>query len=191
MSAESWIRLFIAIEVAPAVREALAAAQAGLRKTDADVKWVTPERMHLTLVFLGDVPASRVPEIPPELDACCAGLAVFDMEAAGLGFFGNPHAPRVIWAGIREGEKAVVELQARIREVVLALGFKLEDRAFSAHLTLGRSRSARNGAALAKALAMPCGTFGRTRVERALLMKSELLPTGPVYSILHAALLGA
>lgn len=190
-AAGAWMRLFIAVEAAQQVRDALSAAQDALRKAGADIRWVDPGRMHLTLVFLGDVEAVRAPELEPALDACCASVVAFEMEAAGLGFFGRADAPRVIWAGIGDGSAAVSALQAQIRAAVLALGFKLEDRAFSAHLTLGRSRSARNGAALARALALNSKAFGRTLVERALLMRSELTPAGPVYSILHEARLKA
>ena len=191
MGADAWMRLFIAIDVAPPVREALAAAQAVLRRAGADVRWVDPGRMHLTLVFLGDVEAARAPELAPALDACCADVEAFEMEASGLGFFGRPAAPRVVWAGIGGGAEEVAALQSRIRAAVAALGFKLEDRAFSAHLTLGRARSARNGAELARAITLAGGAFGRTRVDRALLMRSELSPGGPIYSALHEAMLKA
>ena len=92
-------RLFIAVEIDEAVRRGLGALQRALTAPAAHIKWVRPENMHLTLAFLGDTEPDVAAQVKALMDQAAAAMAPLTVEVAGLGFFGSPRAPRVIWAG--------------------------------------------------------------------------------------------
>lgn len=183
---EVW-RLFVGIRLTPEVRASLARAQDRLRRSGARVAWVRPENLHLTLAFLGDTFAARIPGLVSALDGAAGAVRPFDLDIGGLGSFGSPRAPRVIWAGTAEAPAALRDLHGRVAEVLRSHGVPLETRPFAAHVTLGRVRSSRGADALTSALRSPMNPppGGRLAVDRADLMRSELGPGGPVYTVLH------
>jgi 2'-5' RNA ligase len=188
MPAKDMVRAFVAVEISDAVRQRLADEQARLGKSRARVSWVAPEKIHLTLAFLGDVLPEQAQTIGPALDGVGAQTAPLSYTVAGLGYFGSNRSPRVVWAGITKGADRLGVLQQRVGAALRALGFALESRPFRPHLTLGRVRSSREAAELAalidSASDAPCGVVP---VDRVLLMRSELRPQGAVYSVLHVS----
>ncbi len=186
---EVW-RLFVAVPIDDSARNTLAGLQSRWRRLGADVGWVRPENLHLTLAFLGDTPVGHADNAIRAVDDAAAGRASFDIELEGVGWFGRPERPRVIWAGVtapRDLEVLWGDLSARLR----AAGFALEDRPFAVHITLGRVRSSRGLTALTSALQSSTNnaTWGRVRVAELQLMRSVLTAGGPVYSVVHSAAL--
>ena len=187
---EVW-RLFVGLRLNPETRESLVRAQGRLRRAGVRVSWVKPENLHLTLAFLGDTFAARVPGLTAALDGAAGGVAPFDLAIAGLGAFGSPRSPRVIWAGAAPVPPGLTALHERVSAALRACGVPLETRPFAAHVTLGRVRSAHGAEALTSVLRSPMNPppGGRLVVDRADLMRSELGPGGPVYTVLHESLL--
>ncbi len=184
------LRAFIAIEINDGVRKSLAGLEEALKASGARVGWVAPANIHLTLVFLGETFAARVPELAAALNAIAAGTPRFSCEVAGAGFFGSPRSPRVIWVGVREEAPVLPGLQARLAEAVCALGFHVEDRAFKPHLTLGRVRTRHRVDELTSLLQSANNTrHGSVDVCRLLLMQSHLEHQGVRYSVLHSSAL--
>lgn len=185
MMSEGFLRLFVAVDIGAPLRAALAERIRLLRKTHPRVKWVAAENIHLTLAFLGEVPAERVEEIGAALDTVAAGFPVFSCGVRGLGWFGSPRSPRVVWAGF-EPEPELLRMQAGVAAALRDLGFVPEDRPFHPHLTLGRVKSARDAEGLAEIL-KPFGDreIGRMVADRILTIRSTLLPRGPEYTILR------
>lgn len=125
------------------------------------------------------------------LTRAVTGLAAFDAEVRGLGAFPAPTHPRVVWAGIADGAPALVDVAGRVEVALAALGFPPDERPFSPHVTLGRVRQPGRAPALAGALAAGAGrAFGRTRVGRVSLMRSDLSPRGARYTELAGIALG-
>jgi 2'-5' RNA ligase len=185
------VRSFVAVHINDAVRQALAEAQAALRKAGARVGWVAPENIHLTLAFLGDIPGERVPAIAGGLDEIAGRVHPFSFEVGGLGFFGG-RRPKVIWAGVGEGGEALVQLQKDVATLLRRLEIPIEERPFHPHLTLGRARSSKGAEALTAAVnALRDARFGRVESKSVCLMRSVLRPRGPIYSVLHEAVLKA
>jgi len=184
------IRTFVAVEVDPKVRDKAMAVIDQLGKSEADVKWVQRENLHLTLQFLGQVPAGQIPEICQAVTAAVADAEPFELEIRGVGAFPNTRRPRTVWLGVVDGREELVALQKRAQKALKKLGFPPEDRAFSPHLTIGRAREggapalAVLGAEIAARADEPCG---RSRIAEVVVFSSQLARTGPTYAALCRA----
>jgi 2'-5' RNA ligase len=174
------VRCFVALELPLEVQSELAQASSKLRAAQADVKWVEPENVHLTLKFLGEIPHSRVLQIGIALSALGQWRAI-DSRLAGLGAFPVLHKPRVVWAGLDQGLEQIGDLQKTVEDRMADLGFQRDDRAFSPHLTLGRVRSGRNAAELAGLIQTLRPRPLEFSFRTLTLMKSTLTPEGPLY----------
>jgi 2'-5' RNA ligase len=183
MFQQGYIRTFIAIELPPEIKEAMVGVQAELRKSDADVGWVRPEGVHLTLKFLGDVADKKVLELGDALAEGLKGETPFILQAKGVGTFPTPKSPRVVWLGV-EGEVARLSALAdKVEEVCASLKFPKESRPFKAHLTLGRVKSPRGRGQLVKTLEnFKDADLGEFKADAVSVMKSELKRTGAVYT---------
>lgn len=189
------LRCFAAVEVAsPVVRRALEGAQLELRRafgTPAPVKWVPAHQFHLTLKFLGEVAPEAADRAVGALQRAAGRQSAFTVRLAGLGAFPGAGRPSVLWAGVGGGAAELGALAEAVEGEMAQDGFPRERRPFSPHLTLGRVREgSRVPAAIPQALAASAGrAFGEWRVVRVVLMRSELTPRGPVYSVHGIALL--
>jgi 2'-5' RNA ligase len=159
------------------------------------VRWVRPEGIHLTLKFLGEVESGKIEGISQAIRAAAQRHGAFRVQIAGMGCFPSPQRPRVVWVGVNEQAGALAALQGDVERALSALGFAREDRPFSPHLTLGRLRreaspvdAARVGALIA---GQPPETLGEVQVREVILFRSDLRPTGPIYTALAVAELGA
>jgi len=180
------VRAFIAVDIGDDIRGRLDELQRKLKKVHAGVRWVKPRSMHLTLVFMGDVPREQIDSIKQVLDRACDGRPPLDLAAAGTGFFGKATSPRVIWAGIAECP-ALVKLQHRIAEGLLDAGIAFDDKPFSPHLTLGRVKAIdqHTGSLLQKLEKYRDVDLGEARIDHVELIQSTLTPHGAEYTTLH------
>jgi 2'-5' RNA ligase len=190
------LRLFVALEPPDIVRRRLAALQTELRRlagrAASDVKWVAPENVHLTLQFLGAVPEERVDGVRAAVLAAGAGSPPLHLELRGAGGFPNARRPRVLWAGIAGDLSPLAELVADLGRRLGPLGFEPEERPFSPHLTLGRSREPRGAPGLAAALAQAAeAPAAPWRANEVVLFQSHLSPKGPRYEALARGPLGS
>ncbi len=186
------MRVFVAAELPAAIRGNLAAAQRALRALSIDVRWVRPEGIHLTLVFLGEVLAARLQGIAAALQALRAVPAgPIVLEARGLGTFPERGRPRVIWAGLAGDLGALAQLQAGVAAAVREAGVAIEEREWHPHLTLGRVQGGWGDTARAAIARETMTSFGAFEVRAVHLFESELLPGGARYRSLHAFPLAA
>jgi RNA 2',3'-cyclic 3'-phosphodiesterase len=184
------MRLFIAVDLDDDARAAIGAAQErlaqGLGRPRSEIRWVRVDQMHLTLVFLGEVPEGAAAAVG-EAVAREVAQPAFELGFDGLGVFPPHGAPRVVWLGVAEGAREVAALHGEMTDRVGRLGIALEDRAFHAHLTLGRWRESRAGARRVALAAGGPGPVARVRVDHATLYQSRLSPAGPAYTPLARA----
>jgi len=172
------------------VRASVEALLIRLKGAGADVKWVRPDALHLTLKFLGEIPADRVERVKGVLQEIAPVHGKFELKVSDIGGFPSLRNPRVIWAGISASTELEL-LQADMEARLVEQGFERESRPFSPHLTLGRIRSKSNMADTLRILE-ETGThsFGRVEVGHLLLMESRLKPGGAEYTPLLEAELG-
>ncbi|VGO22731.1 RNA 2',3'-cyclic phosphodiesterase [Pontiella sulfatireligans] len=182
------IRAFIAIDIGEAIRAKLDELQQKLKKAHADVRWVKPDSMHLTLAFLGQLPLDKIHPLEAALDTSVQ--RIFDLEVAGTGFFGKSSRPRVLWAGITDSPP-LMELQHRTVEVLQTAEVEFDSKPFSPHLTLGRIKTpGHTESLLSKLEHYKDAPFGRTRIEAVELIHSKPIPHGVEYAVLHRTALG-
>jgi RNA 2',3'-cyclic 3'-phosphodiesterase len=186
------LRAFVAVESPTPLREALRAVQSELVGLGVRVRWTAPERIHLTLKFLGEVPVGHVASLAQALTAAARGHAPFALDAAGLGVFPGLRRPRVIWVGLADRGGLLARLQADVEKRLAALGFPAETQRFRGHLTVGRFREGSPPGPLAEALARWAGrAVGCLEVREIVLFQSLLRPEGPEYTPLARAPLAA
>lgn len=186
------MRLFIAVNLPPSVRDAIYADAQPLREATTAVRWVSPAALHVTLKFLGEQDESLVARLRDALESVVPTHARISSETTDVGAFPNFRRPRVVWLGMT-GERALQSLANDIDRALTPLGIPREARAFQAHLTLGRVRS-ELGPAQATALAAAAKLVRGSRelaVQTVDLMQSELGPGGSRYSVLAAVPLHA
>ncbi len=174
------MRAFVAIEISEDVRAALDRVRQELARTPAQVKWVAPANVHLTLKFLGEIETETAEAAKGAMGAA-AGGGPFTFEVAGLGSFPPGRKPRVVWAGVIGGADAIARVQTKLDAALGSLGFARE-RDFVPHLTIGRVKSPRGADALAAAIARHADTaFGSSVASEMVLFESTLTPQGAVY----------
>ncbi len=182
------VRTFIAIELDEKIKADLTKLEERLKAKvpQGSVRWVGPEGIHLTLKFLGDVPANRIEQIEQAIAQACAGFPSFSFSVGGLGCFPDARRPRVVWVGVQEERGILKRLQKAIEDGMEKLGFPPEGREFHAHLTLGRTQqraSSGDTRRLGQLVEeMDIGELGRMEARAVSLIKSDLRPTGAVYT---------
>lgn len=179
-------RTFLALDIGTAVRQRAEAVQQELATTGADVKWVDPKSMHLTLLFLGDLDDRDLAEVCKLAAKAAAKVDEFRFSIAGLGAFPNTRRPKVLWAGINDGADEVTALFAALEAPLTAAGlYRKEDRPYTPHLTLGRVKDEADSALIAPELLKYRGwTAGMMNAEEVLIMASELRRDGPEYTVI-------
>jgi 2'-5' RNA ligase len=193
------MRLFAAVPLNDEVRAAVAAEQRRIvtraPALESAARWVQPDQMHLTLVFIGEVADPQVPSLATAL-AEPIPRSSFELSVEGLGMFPPRGAPRVLWIGITAGAREVGDLQQLMRSRVTAAGYAVDAKPFHPHLTLARFRDGHSSyrRALADLITAPA-SIARLRVDEVILFESRLPEgrgasgVGPTYTaVAHAVL---
>ncbi len=199
------VRSFIAIDLPDPFKEILRRTSEQLRRQapDGSVRWARIDAIHLTLKFLGNVAQSDFSSIEAALVQVGQRHAPFTFTSGGVGCFPNVRKPRVVWIGMQEETGALAALQRDVEKSLIPLGFESEKRAFRPHLTLGRIQrrvrpadQRRLGEVIASAARVPTcpggecqgqdgvGGVGHVHVRSFRLLRSDLRPSGAVYTSL-------
>ena len=185
------IRCFLAIDLPEDLRPGLALVQGELKKSQADVRWVPPGNIHITLKFFGSVTDAEVPAIIAAAREVAAEQAPLTLKVTGAGAFPNVRSPRVVWLGLGGDVIPLTRLFYGLEKAFAALGYPPEGRAFNPHLTLGRVKSPANRDKLARLLAkMPPVDWPPFEVKELILFQSVLSPQGSKYTPLKVIPLG-
>lgn len=145
-SVQAPLRLFIAIPLPDPVRALVRALVEEFSEEPWPVRWISPENAHLTLHFLGEVPAEQAELLKLSLPAAVARHQRFRLRTAELGVFPNQKRPRVLWLGLYGPAHRLVTLRSDLERLLRGLDFAIEESPFHPHITLGRLRDVRNTA---------------------------------------------
>jgi 2'-5' RNA ligase len=192
------MRLFIGIELPDALKSSAAAAANRVRERvardapAAQVRWVAPFNLHITIWFLGEVREPRVEALAASLKEPLDARP-FTLRVGGAGAFPPSGAPRAIWLGLVAGREGLVAIHDRLRPRLTPLGFEPETRPFSPHLTIARVKDARpgDGATMRRALWEATDDVGECEVVSATLFASRPTPTGSQYEAMLRVTLSA
>jgi 2'-5' RNA ligase len=179
------LRTFIALPLDDALRRRVVAVQEDFADAGPDVKWVEPENLHVTLLFLGEIDALEVVQICRAVRGVAAAAEPFTLSITKLGAFPNLRRPRTLWVGIEEGREPLIALHDGLEDALLKLGaYRREGRAYTPHVTLGRVTGDDAGTQLVGRLKREADWHGGTlQVREVHVMSSEMRSDGPRYSI--------
>jgi 2'-5' RNA ligase len=179
------VRTFIALPLPSELKHLMAGAQARLLEAGADVKWESADKFHITLKFLGDTKTTAIPGLQEALLTSVGGCRSFDVSYEGIGGFPDIIRPRVLWIGTKPSGD-LKRLQELIEQQCSILGFPRDDRPFHAHITLGRVKGNRGLDGLTAKLKSVTFEPSIARCSEIHIMRSELKPTGSVYTLLKS-----
>jgi len=185
-----YVRAFIAIEVPQAVRQILAETIRELAdQVPGNVRWVTPQGIHLTLKFLGDIPTDDSGKILEALRSPIQQVPAFWVQVSGLGMFPNARRPRVLWAGVEVQQESLSSLQQRVEDTLAQMDYPTEKQTFSPHITMGRVRDGVSpGArrriiqAISKASSVSRVVSEPWAVDQVHLFRTTFTPNGSIYT---------
>ncbi|MFH0791569.1 MAG: RNA 2',3'-cyclic phosphodiesterase [Candidatus Omnitrophota bacterium] len=182
------MRAFIAIDLPQEVKNYLANLQTRLKTSGADVKWVEPQNIHLTLKFLGEIDEKTLHKIISILEDIAIEKNSYPINLSSLGAFPKINCPRILWVGINKGEKETKEIAKKLEETIEKIGIPAEPKPFSCHITIGRTRSMLNRDKLIENLKIQDNNLKKENLEfdvtKISLFKSTLTPKGPIYEVI-------
>jgi 2'-5' RNA ligase len=182
------IRSFLAFELPTEIKDHVRRISEDLKKSKLDVRWVKPDNIHLTVVFLGGIREGDISGIAREVERVCSGFHPFDFSLKGLGLFPDRKRPRILWAGYEGDVERITSLRDVLHECLIPFEIKEENRPFKPHLTLGRFRNpGRVDTKLDEILVRHEGLSSPTfQASELVLFKSDLKPQGPEYTKLDS-----
>ena len=185
------MRTFIAIELPKEIKDSLSKVQDKLKTSGADIKWVSPQNIHLTLKFLGEIDDKKLDKITQILEEITKNSNPYPLRLSCVGAFPKINFPRVIWIGIDKGNTETKEIAKALEENIAKIGIPKEDRPFSCHITLGRVKSSLNREGLVENLNNLANYTEKEKLEflvtKITLFESTLTPKGPIYEALKEA----
>ena len=174
------MRLFTGIDLPEEIASNLTRLIDVLRPS-AHFKWTPAYNLHLTTKFIGEWPEDRLPELIETLQPL-GGRRTIPISVEGIGWFPNPHSPRVLWTGIKAGPE-LAQLAVDTDEVTSGLGIPRETKKYSPHLTLARIKDTVPLAPIRQAIAqLPSVEFGAFEADRFHLYLSKPGPAGSIYT---------
>jgi RNA 2',3'-cyclic 3'-phosphodiesterase len=179
------IRAFIAVEINEQTKQKISGLISHLKKSGADVKWITENQMHLTLKFLGDIDERDVQKISDALSDIADNFNSFTINFSKIGAFPDMDRPSIIWLGIDKGAESLKTLSEKIETALKKLRLKQENREFKPHLTLARIKSPKNMQNLLKLVKeIDAKSWDGSQISSLTLFQSALNPKGAVHAIL-------
>ena len=182
-------RLFIAIDISDDARNAAADYINDISKhlSGSSVKWERPQKLHITVKFLGNTEEALMKSLKDMLDNNAKATRAFEIQLVGTGAFPNATRPRVLWLGVRQASEEFADLASRIDTDASKLGFESENKSFSPHLTIARVRNPHNSRELGVEHASKTfGPISFTSCELAMY-ESHLSAAGSSHTKIHVA----
>jgi 2'-5' RNA ligase len=185
------LRTFIAVDFPIEIKEKIIEITAYFQSKlpPAQIKWVEPDHMHLTLKFMGETPHDKLVQIKQSIHQVISVFPSFEIEIKALGMYPNNQRHRVIWLGIN-AENHLILLHNQLDQALKGEGIKSDRRPFSPHLTIGRVRRNADQESIiqiGKILSQfKIASLGSIKIDEILYYQSVLTPQGPIYTILQS-----
>ena len=178
------IRSFLAFELPPEIKKIISDVSGEMKRSSLDVRWVKPGNIHLTIVFLGNIPEERMEMVNIAAEKVCRRYGPFNVSLTAAGIFSSRHNPKTLWLGLKGDLERMSYFKNALQKHLRPLGVKKEKRKFRPHLTLGRFR---RGAVFTPRLDELLSMYQdlvspSCSLSELTLFKSDLKSDGAVYS---------
>ena len=179
------MRLFIALQPPSSLQHQLNKLLKNLKRKHWPVKWEETEKLHFTLVFLGEIPERKIVIVKEIVRETCQQLGSFSIKIKGLGCFPDYLWPRIIWLGLKGDLQSLSALQKQLKQRLKTQDFMVDEKPFLGHLTLGRIKQAKAkerqeiGRQLKALREMEIN--GEWLVEQMIIFQSQTLAEGSRY----------
>ncbi len=181
-------RLFIAIEIPSKIKEEISSIVTVLKEYNLDIKWTSIDNHHLTLVFLGEIPENKIPQLKKIIDEVAGNNFEITAEINDkLDYFHRIRKPGVLWIGFKKGKEELISISSQITKLLLKNNYTLSDKEYTPHLTLGRFKSSKNVRLLKEKINAKQFKGREFKLKKITLYKSELSSTGPTHIKLYEA----
>ncbi|MGD8229934.1 MAG: RNA 2',3'-cyclic phosphodiesterase [Desulfobacteraceae bacterium] len=182
------IRSFLAFELPLEIKKTVARISGELRQSSLNARWVKVDNIHLTVVFMGNIETEDIPAIARGVEEVCQTFGPFDLCLKGIGCFPNRRNPRVLWLGLDGDLEPMSEFRDALQAHLTGFGIKEEKRKFKPHLTLGRFRKPKRIDSKEDQLLSKYEDLSSSvcALKELILFKSDLKPTGAVYTKVEA-----
>ena len=186
------IRAFIAIKLPDFIKKDLKDIQKTMLANGIKAKYISPENMHLTLKFMGNIDYDLLPEIRDILTRSAQYVKPIKLSLKGIGAFPNSRSPKIIWAGINGETQKLATLNTKLEQGLSRFGIPKEKREFHGHLTLARIKKNKLSAQKFEKFIQQTSQFEsvKFKADRLILFQSRLMPEGPIYRELFFAKFG-
>jgi 2'-5' RNA ligase len=178
------MRVFVAVDISEEARRLVAARIEFLRAKFSDLRvgWDKPEKLHLTLKFLGEIPHEKLPLIIKAAEDAANEIEPFALAIENPGAFPPRGAARVLWLGVKDDSQNLSEIQKRLENRLEQIGFQRERRNFKPHLTVARLKEPNKARPLTELHLKTEFSEIIFEVSEIVVYKSDLRPTGSVYT---------
>ena len=182
------IRSFLAFELPLEIKNMVARVSGELRQSTLKARWVKVDNIHLTVVFMGNIETGDIPAIARGVQGVCQTFGPFDLSLKGIDCFPNRRNPRVLWLGLDGDLEPMSDFRDALQEHLTGFGIKEEKRKFKPHLTLARFRKPKKMDSEEDQLLSKYEDLSSSvcSLKELILFKSDLKPTGAVYTKVEA-----
>ncbi len=178
-------RIFAALNISEEAKDRIAEITRELKRNFSHLRvgWEKPEKIHLTLKFLGDIDEKQLGQLGEAVKSAVSGFAPFSLRMENAGCFPSRKKAKILWIGLTDESGNLQNLQERLEEETGARGFEKENRLFKPHLTVARLREPERSAELTDAFLQKQFEPVSFEVSEIVIYESKLQPAGSVYSV--------
>lgn len=178
-------RIFIAVDISDEARQKVSDYIELLRNEFPRLRvgWEKPEKLHLTLKFLGETNERQLAELIKTVEKTAAQFTGFKLQIAETGVFPSPRNPRILWIGVKDETGSLPKISTSLEIKCERIGFKREKRKFKAHLTIARLREPQKLRELANKHLQNEFEPSRFEAFEIVIYESKLQSTGSIYSV--------
>lgn len=178
------VRVFVGFFVTKRIQEAVEKLQAQAEGFIRG-KWVEPQNFHITFQFIGEVEQERLVDLLKSLQEVAKGLKPIKVKYRGLGVFPNLDRARVLWIGVAEGHRQLIDMAKSIVKANKQIGIRDEGKPFYPHVTVCRIKEFEKKALKNLLRQHENTSFGEDFIDRIALIKSSLTSVGPIYTVIE------
>ena len=185
-------RIFAAIDISEEARAAASRYIESLRQRFSHLRvgWDKPQKLHLTLKFLGDTSDERLEKFTSAIEKTARQISDFKLRLDGTGVFPNQRKARILWLGVTDAKGSLRKLSRILENECERQNFPREARDFKAHLTIARLREPEKSKSLAETHLQEKFEAVEFEVSEIVIYESELSPQGSRYTIVSKKVIG-